>query len=550
MRLALLGCLWLSVGSAWANDLTSPATQSDIEQAQAERLQRIEQAKDSALTLTPIPTLPPNDAAKSGVCFELHTIVWSGNTVFDDEKLLDVSGFTPSCLNLGEMNALLRRVSNHYLEAGYVTSRAYLVPQDLTSGVLEVVIVEGRLEALLMNGQPELFLRHAFPNAVGQVLNLRDIEQGLDQINRLSRYNAQIELLPGQTQGHTIVNIQTREGRAVNASLGFNNGGQPSTGETQLSASVRADNLLDWLEQWSLSGNKSSAFASSFDSENLTLSLGVPFGYWSANFRTSYSRYYREFTHQHYLFDSSGQTNTHTFNLRWLALRDSVSKTSLNLGLTHRREKNYLLGSLLEGNSRNLSGVSLTADHSQRVGRSFWTLSPSLGLGVDWFGGEDDGQKALHEPKAQYIKGSLTGSVTYLLPTQGSLTSTLFGQWTHDELYGTERLSIGGEYSVRGFKGASLSGDQGFYWRNEAEWPLGSAPYFGQFSARMALDAGHIVDDARDALEGGTLAGMGVSLRTHHRYFQSQLMFAAPLYYPERLKADDYVAYYQLTVLL
>ncbi len=42
-----------------------------------------------------------------------------------------------------------------------------------------------------------------------------------------------------------------------------------------------------------------------------------------------------------------------------------------------------------------------------------------------------------------------------------------YAQWSPDRLYGSERLTLGGESSVRGFKEQYLSGDNGGYWRNE-----------------------------------------------------------------------------------
>ncbi|HCF1927942.1 TPA: ShlB/FhaC/HecB family hemolysin secretion/activation protein, partial [Pseudomonas aeruginosa] len=52
------------------------------------------------------------------------------------------------CLGVGQLNALLKAVTDHYLDRGYVTTRAYLPQQDLASGTLRIIVVEGRLEGL------------------------------------------------------------------------------------------------------------------------------------------------------------------------------------------------------------------------------------------------------------------------------------------------------------------------------------------------------------------------------------------------------------------
>ncbi|MGX4731392.1 POTRA domain-containing protein, partial [Pseudomonas corrugata] len=76
---------------------------------------------------------------------------------------------------------------DHYIEKGLVTSRAYLPQQDLSSGHLQVLVVEGRLEGLKGAENSQLSARElamAFPGKTGDLVNLREIEQMVDQLNR------------------------------------------------------------------------------------------------------------------------------------------------------------------------------------------------------------------------------------------------------------------------------------------------------------------------------------------------------------------------------
>ena len=51
----------------------------------------------------------------------------------------------------------------------------------------------------------------AFPDLVkNQAINLRDIEQGIDQINRLSSHNAKISLDPSEKSGYSNVKIENK----------------------------------------------------------------------------------------------------------------------------------------------------------------------------------------------------------------------------------------------------------------------------------------------------------------------------------------------------
>jgi len=218
-----------SMASHAANLPLGPLATQDIEEEQRQRLKQLEESNSSLQGLTPIPTLPDSQPQEDAQCVDIKEIQFSGNTQYSTQTLVEISGFQPGCIGLNTINEYLRNISNHYIEAGFVTSRAFMTPQDLSSGVLVIVIVEGKVEKVLFNGKGAGFLVMALPGISGSLLNLRDIEQGLDQINRLSRYNAQIKLLPSSQQGYSIVDIQTVEKRLVSAGAGFNNSGQKST---------------------------------------------------------------------------------------------------------------------------------------------------------------------------------------------------------------------------------------------------------------------------------------------------------------------------------
>ncbi|MFW7523639.1 ShlB/FhaC/HecB family hemolysin secretion/activation protein [Vibrio ostreicida] len=535
----------LSMASTPIN-VVSPSTLAEQEREQALRLEQLEKANDSVSQLQNVPTLPKSDNVESVECFDVHSLSFEGNEIYSDEELVHWLNFSPSCIGLNEINEYLRVITNHYVKSGYVTSRAFLIPQDLSSGVLKIVILEGKIEQILLNGAPSPSLNMVLPRAVGGVLNLRDIEQGLEQINRLSRYNAQIQFLPGKKQGYSIVDIKTEQGRIVSASTGLSNGGQKSTGEEQLSFSISAEDMLNLFDKWTISATKSAAFVDSRDSESLYFSLDFPIGYWNVGYRSAFSKYSTNFTSNDFVFDSAGKTNSHDADIKWLFYRDDKSKSSFRLGINHRREKNYLLDQLLESSSRDLSSASFSWEHSTRLGDGFLTISPKYSLGTDWFGGEENRSSDPTVPKAQFSKGTISGSYTHFLSNELILSSTFFGQWSNDTLYGGERISIGGEYSVRGFKGKSLSGDEGYYWRNDLTRNVSQYPYLGQVSLNVALDMGSIAKDPVDESERGSLAGASFGIKTRSKHASSSLSLGLPLAFPSQLKADDYVVYYRL----
>jgi len=192
--------------------------------------------------------LPEAEADLPGAsCLETRSIVFSGATLLGTRELQALaSPYVGRCLGLKDVDNLLRDVTNAYIERGYVTTRVMVSPRGHVQGSLDILVVEGRVESIESadGGTGALELKTAFPGVAGDVLNLRDIEQGLDQMSRLPSNNATLELVPGENPGTSRIRIYNRKGRTWRASAGLDNSGQDATGRDQYSLHLSKDNLL------------------------------------------------------------------------------------------------------------------------------------------------------------------------------------------------------------------------------------------------------------------------------------------------------------------
>ncbi|MBY4890745.1 ShlB/FhaC/HecB family hemolysin secretion/activation protein, partial [Pantoea sp. DY-15] len=137
----------------------------------------------------------------------------------------------------------------------------------------------------------------------------------------------------------------------------------------------------------------------------------------------------------------------------------------------------------------------------------------------------------------------ISGSFQRPLADKLWLLSSIYGQWSPDRLYGSERLTLGGESSVRGFKEQYLSGDAGGYLRNELSYSLFTLPVLGDVSALAAIDGGWLKSDAQNRESTGTLWGSAVGLSTRGRNFYTQYTVGIPLSYPGHLQPDHLSIY-------
>lgn len=286
-RLAVCALLAiLGVGGAQA---ASPGDQDLIRERQNRLLEEQQRRLDE------LRTLPGKAAGQAEApsreetrCFTIRTITLKGaDSLSKGERERLMTPFIGQCLGVSQLNDLLKVITNHYLDRGRVTSRAYLPQQDLSTGHLQVLVVEGRLESLRADpgsGLSERELAMAFPGSPGEGLNLREIEQMVDQLNRLPSNRAQMELAPGEAVGGSQVLVRNQAQKPWRASLSRNNGGQRSTGEQQLNLGLEWDSPLGLADQLVLRGGHDVVSDHTQGSKNGALYYNLPWGWWNFSY--------------------------------------------------------------------------------------------------------------------------------------------------------------------------------------------------------------------------------------------------------------------------
>ncbi|MEH3543867.1 ShlB/FhaC/HecB family hemolysin secretion/activation protein [Klebsiella variicola] len=532
----------------------SPADQNAIEQQQKTLLEQTQQQRDMLRHSTSAPSLPEATSSEpSGQCFQLRHIRLENVTVLPrsvQQKLTTVP--VQGCMTLPDIRERVRDVTQDYLSQGFITSRAWLPEQDISGGSLVIAVTEGRVETVTLDGHQEKALKMAFPQAEGQVLNLRDIEQGLEQLNRLSSRALTVDILPGNREGFSRVALVPVSQRfPVRLDVSADNSGQKSTGSGQMNARLTADNLLSLADQWTLVAGRDSEFHHDRRSRNLQAGVSVPYGYWLFSAQYAWSDFYQTLsaggTSQRWRYE--GTVQSQRLAASRTLLRDGKQRLALDMALSRRETENRLGGVRLDVSSPTLSSVTAGLSYSRTLGSGYLTVGPSLSHGVPLAGATRDDPAHPDLPRSEFRRFSASASWFYpLTPSLYWLTSA-YGQTTPDRLYASEQLSVGGQYSVRGFKEQSLSGNRGGYWRNELTWQWMTVPGVGALSATVALDAGHVVNQ-KGITEGGTLTGTSLGLELAGRWLSQSLTFGIPLSYPDRLNPDKQVVYWQAAVSL
>ncbi len=516
-----------------------------ISRENATRLRQIEDAAEKLRTAPPAASPKPIQASApvepKSRCLLIRQIKITGATLVEQSSLeRAVSSFSGKCLGLGEFNQILKQVTLAYVDAGYVTARAYLPEQDLMSGNLEVKIIEGKLASIVFGGEdsiartgsglvePEdLRLRMAFPGLIGRPVNLRDLEQGLDQMNRLASVSAKTSMLPGEKTGETIVELDETRTKNWRVNASVDDMGSLSTGRFQSQLGLDYDNLLLLNDTWSLSIQRAQEphpFAFDHIAPNSTSISGrtsIPFGYWTWFADANWSHYRSEIYGRVSTMQTSGQSNQINTGLSRVLHRDQKSKTTLQVSIKRKQSDNYLMGSLIETGSRALTIAGTKLLYSRRTSSGSMVTSLGYERGLNLWDAFDDGEAVKGSPKGQFSK--FTASLDYnhsmaLGKYRLTYSGSASAQWSPDELFGSEQMSLGGAGTIPGVRSGILFGNNAALFKNRFDLALLTKStsdrfrLFDQVTPSLQFNLGRIFPNKKHGIKGGTLAGWAIGL--------------------------------------
>jgi len=498
-------------------------------------------------------------------CFPIKDIELKGaDSLSGADRTRLLKPYIGQCLGVAQLNELLKVITDYYIAKGRVTSRAYLPQQDLSSGHLQVLVVEGKLEGLKgAQGSTvtDRELAMAFPGKVGEALNLREVEQLVDQLSRLPSRQAQMELTPGSQIGGSEVLVKNTPQKPWRASLSRNNDGQKSTGEQQWGAGLEWDSPLGLADQLILRGGHDAISDHQKTSKNSMLYYNVPWGWWNFSYTYSESDYRTPGDLDGYKYKQTGDSQNHQLRAERVVHRDDVSKTSVNVGLTHLRTNNYFNDERLDVSSNRLSEFQVGINHGRRIGSAFVNLDVGMQNGTGAFDAQKDDQERIRgnlTPTPRYRK--YTATLSYLQPftlwgESLSFSSLATGQRSEDVLYPAQRMSLGGSYSVRGFKDQQLTGDSGGYWRNEVRWARPVTldwmrPAFAEYGASVGYDQGVIRHDRYNDEQHGRVSSNSLELFARGKNVSTSVTFAHSLERPGVMTEREAPIYFRLDFYL
>jgi hemolysin activation/secretion protein len=405
----------------------------------------------------------------------------------------------------------------------------------LKSGVLVLTLVPGKISAVrLAEGSGRFInLKTALPIRVGRLLNVRSLEQGLENLRRPPSVQADFELRPGERDGESELWVKRVQSRPVRLSLSSDDSGSEYTGRYQGHATLSLDNPLGLSGLFSASIGRGLETGRPYGTASYGFYYAVPFGFNQLAITTNGYDYHQRVAGYAADYEYRGRSQDSGLEFSRVVHRDDKSKTTLGLGVFLRRSHNYLDGTELEIQRRRMAGWELFLGHRRRLGKAVLEGELRYRQGTGALGALPAPEELTGEGTAR--PGIFTLDLRLTAPFKlGGQSFRYLGSWRQqlalDRLVSRDRLAIGGRYSVRGYDGEmTLSADNGLVFRNELGWEI---PKLGQ-ELYAAADFGRVWGPFDSYLLGKSLGGAALGLRGGFKNFAYDVFVSRPLAKPE-----------------
>lgn len=434
---------------------------------------------------------------------------------------------------------MLGRVQSALINRGYVTTRVVVEPQNLGTGELRLMLIPGRIRKikLLHGSDTRASLFDAIPAGPGDLLNLRDIEQALENFKRLPTAQADIQILPADAAdarpGESDLGIRWRQDFPVRLSVSADDSGSRATGKHQGSVTLAYDHLLTINDLFYISfSHDLDRDAGHHGTRGSTVHYSLPFGYCLLALTRSSSPYYQSVTGINHTYVYRGDSHNAGVTLSRLFYRDATRKSTLMLGGWAGASRNFIDDTEVEVQRRRMAGWELDLAHHESIGAATVDMNLKYRRGTGAFDTMRAPEEAFGEGTSRFALFAADGSVGVPFECLGQ-SLRYSGAWrvqrNRTSLIAQDRFAIGGRYTVRGYDGeSSLSAERGWLLRNELGTALGAS---GQ-ELYVGVDHGEVSGPSSVNLVGRGLTGAALGVRGHLMRLQYDVFAGAPLRKP------------------
>ena len=418
---------------------------------------------------------------------------------------------------------------------------------NIVEGILKFEVIPGKLKEIIFNdskGENSHYLRRnlAFPVGQNDILNIYDIDQGLDNLN-VGNYTHEIGILPiEEGQYNLIINEKTS---GFGGAIGFDNNSYKDLGRNRGLFVLQKGNLLGLNDLWTFNFVERLMEDRKKNKENIfNIGVKIPYGYWKFGYEIEkgYNRNILRTSLNSYKMKNS--VLEQRFYIEKMIWRNNHQKTSLVSSFKVRDYESKLNDIKLEVSSKQYGSFSFGVEHLNFIKGGVFYMLLEYERGVPWFHSEKNQSPRRHGAyEIEYNKVNFSFNwQKYINMNKYTFLYNLSsgGIYSPDRLLTMNQFSIGDLYTVRGFKETSVYGNKAIFVNNTLTYVNDSMvePFIG-FDGGISRD--------RDLPKNDKLGGLALGINLKYKNMRGSIAYGIPVKVPTGLPREKnpiYVNFY------
>ena len=423
-------------------------------------------------TLEPPPPVVDPEADPMAASLSVVGYQIIGNEAFDDDRLLALIADRTGELTLAEVEDAVGLITAYYRKRGYIAARAYLPRQDVTEGLITVIVLEGVYDEIRIVNTSHLSDRHVRrvitraicggADCAEEPIRKAGLERGLLLLADTPGASPQSALQPGRTVGSASLDVSTTGTGLFLASFQGSNYGSRVTGEERGTLTLGLNSPLGIGDQIVLqaTGSEETIYG--------RVRYSIPIGHRGLRFNAYGSRLEYTLGDGFEALGASGESYTAGASLSFPFARGVNRNLNAEIAYNfHLLQDDIALQSLSNRRLLHEGVFTLSANTSDRIlgGRAVTNVSASFTGGDLRF---DDALSAFidaftAQTAGAYYKANASFSRYQPIASWLGLYGRAEGQYGLENLDSFSKFALGGPGYVRAHPVGEASGDRAYF---------------------------------------------------------------------------------------
>ena len=446
--------------------------------------------------------------AKQGeaLSFELKKIIFEPSAVLTEAELAAITKpYEGRMVQLDDIYAVVDKINELYTSKGYITCRAFLLPQTIADGTVKLLLVEGRTGTATVQGNKHTktaFIKNRLHLQENEIANIKELNKDLLLFNATNSTQLRIMMKEGAKPGTTDYEITAYEPKRDSWTVFEDNAGSSTSGEYRTGLFFNTKSLSGHCDALSLG----TVYSRGTKAANAVYSRSIGRSGTKMNFL--YSTNAVRVTKGDYEDKIKGHANSYALGFTQPLLVNETTRTELSLDYNRQNSKSDWLygsrGNMVDDTVQDVSlGFAMT-----NYGKSHVFYQKH-----SYVRGYSESTPGMFVGKTQNFGFYKFNALYQKLYTSGQMLNVRAdAQWSgSDGMVSSRQFYMGGMFSVRGYKENYLGGDSGFSFSAEYQVPVINR----DTTAFTFFDYGHVYGNGQSDDQHRILSSVGVGLRSN-----------------------------------